>query len=226
MICDLKMPHLDGRAFYKALTDAGNPLQRRLIFVTGDTMSPHTLDFLESSGVPYLAKPFLVDELKQIVHQASGRYKRTGARGRFRRNPPPGRHRGNDEYRRAKCVLDLRDPEHHPGVHSRNCLHRRPVPVAGGGITGNRARDFSHPLAHGDFSARLPVRRPADENLASAVALLTEWAPVVVAAAPEKQTQLAFLIASARWGFRLAHRSVRAYRRGIARAARAPRRAR
>jgi signal transduction histidine kinase len=37
---------------------------------------------------------------------------------------------------------------------------------------------------------------PADENLASAVALLTEWAPVVVAAAPEKQTQLAFLITS------------------------------
>jgi len=71
VICDLKMPHLDGRAFYKALTDAGNPLQHRLIFVTGDTMSPHTLDFLESSGVPYLAKPFLVEELKQIVHQAS-----------------------------------------------------------------------------------------------------------------------------------------------------------
>jgi signal transduction histidine kinase len=37
---------------------------------------------------------------------------------------------------------------------------------------------------------------PADENLASAVALLTEWAPVVVAAAPEKQSQLAFLITS------------------------------
>jgi two-component system NtrC family sensor kinase len=71
VICDLKMPHLDGRTFYKALADAGNPLQHRLIFVTGDTMSPHTLDFLESSGVPYLAKPFLVEELKQIVQQAS-----------------------------------------------------------------------------------------------------------------------------------------------------------
>jgi len=70
VICDLKMPNLDGRAFYKALTDAGNPLQHRIIFVTGDTMSPHTLEFLESSGVPYLAKPFLVEELKQIVQQA------------------------------------------------------------------------------------------------------------------------------------------------------------
>ncbi|MGO9640601.1 MAG: ATP-binding protein [Candidatus Acidiferrales bacterium] len=71
VICDLKMPHLDGRGFYKALVSAGNPLQHSLIFVTGDTLSPHTLDFLESSGVPYLAKPFLVEELKQIVHQAS-----------------------------------------------------------------------------------------------------------------------------------------------------------
>jgi len=71
VICDLKMPYVDGRAFYKALADAGNPLQHRLIFVIGDTMSPHTLDFLESSGVPYLAKPFLVEELKLIVQQAS-----------------------------------------------------------------------------------------------------------------------------------------------------------
>ncbi len=85
------MPNLDGRAFYKALADAGNPLQHRLIFVTGDTMSPRTLDFLESSGVPYLAKPFLVEELKQIVQQASEARERGGATRRSRRNPrPPG----------------------------------------------------------------------------------------------------------------------------------------
>ncbi len=37
---------------------------------------------------------------------------------------------------------------------------------------------------------------PPYENLASTVALLTEWAPVVVAAAPGKQSELAFLITS------------------------------
>jgi hypothetical protein len=33
-------------------------------------MGPRTLEFLRSSGLPYLAKPFLVDELKQAVRQA------------------------------------------------------------------------------------------------------------------------------------------------------------
>jgi hypothetical protein len=33
-------------------------------------MSPSTTEFLKSSGLPYLAKPFLVDELKQAVRHA------------------------------------------------------------------------------------------------------------------------------------------------------------
>ena len=73
VVCDLKMPHLDGRAFFRALANTNSPLQHRLIFVTGDTLSPHTLEFLESSGLPYLAKPFLVEELKQVVQQAIAR---------------------------------------------------------------------------------------------------------------------------------------------------------
>ena len=67
LICDLRMPHLDGRAFYGELTREENPLQHRLIFVTGDTLAPKTVDFLRSCGLPYLAKPFLVDELKEVV---------------------------------------------------------------------------------------------------------------------------------------------------------------
>ena len=67
VICDLRMPHLDGRAFYRQLTEEESPLQRRLIFVTGDTLAARTVDFLQTSGVPYLAKPFLVEELKEVV---------------------------------------------------------------------------------------------------------------------------------------------------------------
>jgi two-component system, NtrC family, sensor kinase len=70
VICDLRMPHIDGRAFYHELVRRGSPLGQRLVFVTGDTVTPHNFKFLESSGVPYLAKPFLVDELKQVVHRA------------------------------------------------------------------------------------------------------------------------------------------------------------
>ena len=70
VICDLKMPHLDGPGLYRELVRTRSPLQNRLLFVTGDTMSPRTLEFLRSSGLPYLAKPFLVEELKQAVRQA------------------------------------------------------------------------------------------------------------------------------------------------------------
>lgn len=70
ILLPLKMPHLDGPAIYRTLTHSANPLRHRLLFVTGDTMSPRTLDFLNSCGLPYLAKPFLVEELKHAVHNA------------------------------------------------------------------------------------------------------------------------------------------------------------
>lgn len=69
VICDLRMPRLDGAAFFEALVRAGTPMQDRILFVTGDTLGPRTLDFLESHHLPYLAKPFLVEELKLAVNR-------------------------------------------------------------------------------------------------------------------------------------------------------------
>jgi len=70
IICDLRMPHLDGRAIYRELSAKGNPMRHRLMFVTGDTLAPRALEFLEKSGLPFLAKPFLVEELKAVVEGA------------------------------------------------------------------------------------------------------------------------------------------------------------
>jgi PAS domain S-box-containing protein len=70
IICDLRMPHLDGRAIYRELVAQGSPMRHRLLFVTGDTLAPRTLEFLEKSGLPFLAKPFLVEELKAVVGRA------------------------------------------------------------------------------------------------------------------------------------------------------------
>jgi DNA-binding response OmpR family regulator len=69
VICDLRMPRLDGPAFYEALVRAGSPVANRIIFITGDTLAPRTLEFLEPNGLPYLAKPFLVEELKIAVNR-------------------------------------------------------------------------------------------------------------------------------------------------------------
>ena len=69
VVCDLRMPRLDGPAFYEALIRAGSPVQNQLSFVTGDTLAPRTMQFLEKSKLPYLAKPFLVEELKLAVNR-------------------------------------------------------------------------------------------------------------------------------------------------------------
>ena len=70
IICDLKMPQMDGPGLYRALVRRGSPSQHRILFVTGDTMSPRSLEFLKASGLPYLGKPFLVEELKMAVRLA------------------------------------------------------------------------------------------------------------------------------------------------------------
>jgi CheY-like chemotaxis protein len=69
VVCDLRMPRLDGPAFYDALVRACSPMQRHIIFITGDTLAPRTLEFLEPHGLPYLAKPFLVEELTLAVNR-------------------------------------------------------------------------------------------------------------------------------------------------------------
>jgi two-component system NtrC family sensor kinase len=73
VLCDLRMPHLSGRGLFQDLQHRGHPLCERFVFVTGDALSPNTAEFLKTSGVPYLAKPFLIDELKDAVHRALSR---------------------------------------------------------------------------------------------------------------------------------------------------------
>lgn len=73
VICDLRMPRLDGPAFYDALVRSSSPVRHRIVFITGDTLAPRTLAFLDKHHLPYLAKPFLIEELKLAVHRVLGR---------------------------------------------------------------------------------------------------------------------------------------------------------
>jgi signal transduction histidine kinase len=67
VICDLKMPRVDGMAFYRELSAAAPGLSRRVIFVTGDVAGTDSETFLEESGCRWLAKPFRLGDLLRAV---------------------------------------------------------------------------------------------------------------------------------------------------------------
>jgi len=69
VICDLKMPRLDGKAFYEALAAASPVLARRVIFVTGDVAGTETETLLAQSACPWLAKPFRLGDLLRTVRE-------------------------------------------------------------------------------------------------------------------------------------------------------------
>jgi two-component system NtrC family sensor kinase len=69
VICDLKMPRLDGKAFYRALAQAKPALIKHVIFVTGDVAGTDAEGFLQESGCRWLAKPFRLADLLGVVRE-------------------------------------------------------------------------------------------------------------------------------------------------------------
>jgi signal transduction histidine kinase/CheY-like chemotaxis protein len=69
VVCDLKMPRLDGQAFYRTLTTVAPVLAKRVVFVTGDVAGSDTEQFFEESGCRWLAKPFRLRDLLEAVRE-------------------------------------------------------------------------------------------------------------------------------------------------------------
>ena len=67
IISDLGMPEMDGERFYETVRDADPRLAKRIIFVTGDTVSPKSRDFLDATGNRWLAKPFNILDVEEVV---------------------------------------------------------------------------------------------------------------------------------------------------------------
>jgi signal transduction histidine kinase/ActR/RegA family two-component response regulator len=72
VICDLKMPGMDGQRFYQTLVQRQNPLREHVLFVTGDMVAPRTQEFLDRHHLPHVAKPFRMEELSGAVHGMLG----------------------------------------------------------------------------------------------------------------------------------------------------------
>ncbi|MGH9309350.1 MAG: hybrid sensor histidine kinase/response regulator [Vicinamibacterales bacterium] len=72
IVCDLKMPRLDGTAFYRQLEADHAPLARRVLFVTGDVAGTEAERFLEETGCKWLPKPFRLKDLLKVATEMLG----------------------------------------------------------------------------------------------------------------------------------------------------------
>jgi two-component system NtrC family sensor kinase len=70
VLCDLRMPGMDGPAFYRRLGADAPRLARRMVVVTGDTLNGAARVFLQETGLPRLEKPFRPADVRRIVAQA------------------------------------------------------------------------------------------------------------------------------------------------------------
>jgi two-component system NtrC family sensor kinase len=68
IICDVRMPGLGGKGLYQKVRSTHPELAKRVIFTTGDTLSPSTRAFLESAGTPTVPKPFMIEDLQRAIH--------------------------------------------------------------------------------------------------------------------------------------------------------------
>jgi PAS domain S-box-containing protein len=69
ILSDIRMPEIDGPSLYWELERRDRRLLDRMIFLTGDTLSSGTREFLEKTGVPCLSKPFALSDVRDIVQQ-------------------------------------------------------------------------------------------------------------------------------------------------------------
>jgi PAS domain S-box-containing protein len=67
IVTDLRMPGVDGSELYRRVKEMDESVARRVIFITGDSMSPETSKFLGDAGNQTLAKPFAGDSLLRAV---------------------------------------------------------------------------------------------------------------------------------------------------------------
>jgi two-component system NtrC family sensor kinase len=72
VVCDLKMPRLDGTAFYRRLAADHPATARRVLFVTGDVAGTEAERFLEETGCRWLPKPFRLKDLLRVATEMLG----------------------------------------------------------------------------------------------------------------------------------------------------------
>ncbi len=72
VICDLKMPKVDGMMFFREVSETMPQVAKRLVFVTGDVAGTEAERFLEESGCRWVPKPFRLRDLVRVARETLG----------------------------------------------------------------------------------------------------------------------------------------------------------
>jgi len=67
IISDLRMPVMDGPALYAELARSMPKYKEHIIYVTGDTLSPHVQAFLKDTPIPVIEKPYRLADVKRAL---------------------------------------------------------------------------------------------------------------------------------------------------------------
>lgn len=67
VLCDIRMPDMDGITFHRRLASLNLEHGPRLVIMTGDTSNAYTDEFLRQYNLPVLRKPFTRQELLAVI---------------------------------------------------------------------------------------------------------------------------------------------------------------
>lgn len=73
VVCDMRMPGLDGPGLHRQLRRVAPALAHRMIVLTGDMLNPQTTAFVQCAGIAALSKPLTLTQLDAAVRAAAAR---------------------------------------------------------------------------------------------------------------------------------------------------------
>ena len=69
VMLDLRLPDVDGRGVWEWIAEHRPASASRVVFMTGDTMTGETQQFLSSTGRPVVTKPLTIDRVRAVVDE-------------------------------------------------------------------------------------------------------------------------------------------------------------
>jgi CheY-like chemotaxis protein len=71
ILCDVMMPDMNGHELYRRVAAQHPGLERRFVFMTG-AVAPSVAQALEDLPTPWLAKPFEIEDVLELIAASAG----------------------------------------------------------------------------------------------------------------------------------------------------------